>query len=195
MRSRTRIPRSHDGRKRQRPGHTRVRGASTFGGVGSVQPAQRDRTGHQDDEDPAQGRNGSRFDNDAEGWCVTHGEVYSAERSAGADRSCRIRRTRRSSHSVCSELGDPFFRSPPGERGVVPFHMPTGLADGLGLESAPGSLWIPAPLVSPRYSSGRHPWVPRSRIVRCETRRSRKALITVAALLPESSGYRNRVGQ
>src|SRR5215203_5676651 len=47
-----------------------------------------------------------------------------------------------------------FFRSPPGERGVVPFHMPTGLADGLGLESVPGSSWIPAPLVSPDSSDG-----------------------------------------
>src|SRR4051794_23295879 len=73
--------------------------------------------------------------------------AYGCERGAGAIRSCRIRRTRRSSHSDRSELGEPYFRLPPGERGVVPFQVPTGLADGLGLESVPGSLWIPAPLV------------------------------------------------
>ena len=30
----------------------------------------------------------------------------------------------------------------------MPFQQPTGLADGLGLESAPGSLWIPKPPVT-----------------------------------------------
>src|SRR5688572_7127590 len=44
---------------------------------------------------------------------------------------------------------------------VVPFQEPTGLADGLGLESAPGSSWIPAPPVRP-FSAGSHPWVPRT---------------------------------
>ena len=47
-----------------------------------------------------------------------------------------------------------------GELHVVPFQQPTGLADGLGLESAPGSLWIPKPPVAGLGSVD--PWVPRT---------------------------------
>src|SRR5687767_6821305 len=67
----------------------------------------------------------------------------------------------RSSHSVCSELGDLISGRRQESEDVVPFQEPTGLADGLGLESAPGSSWIPAPPVRP-FSAGSHPWVPRT---------------------------------
>ena len=65
----------------------------------------------------------------------------------------------------------------PGERHVVPFQQPTGLADGLGLESAPGSSWIPRP-----RSRGFRPSTlgsPAPRLIRTRPRRSHTSPITL----------------
>ena len=49
--------------------------------------------------------------------------------------------------SFCDHECDRRGLRPTQESIDVPFHMPTGLADGLGLESAPERLFVPKPLV------------------------------------------------